>query len=88
MAGVANEFRNAGFPVFGPSKTAAEIEGSKVFMKEVLTSAGVPTAAHRVFSHADAAAQYVRDAKRLLVLHRLHRLASPALSLVWRSCRS
>jgi phosphoribosylamine--glycine ligase len=44
VAGVADELRRAGVAVFGPSKAAARIEGSKSFAKEMLQSAGVPTA--------------------------------------------
>jgi len=45
VAGVADELRRAGVAVFGPSKAAARIEGSKAFAKEVLAAAAVPTAA-------------------------------------------
>jgi phosphoribosylamine---glycine ligase len=45
VAGIADELRRAGVAVFGPSKAAAQIEGSKTFAKEVLAAAGVPTAA-------------------------------------------
>jgi len=45
VAGVADELRHAGVPVFGPSAGAARIEGSKSFAKEIMTAAGVPTAA-------------------------------------------
>jgi phosphoribosylamine---glycine ligase len=44
VAGVADELRHAGVPVFGPSASAARIEGSKTFAKEVMREAGVPTA--------------------------------------------
>jgi len=44
VAGVADELRNAGFIVFGPSKAAALLEGSKAFAKEIMQAAGVPTA--------------------------------------------
>ncbi|MCX5199906.1 phosphoribosylamine--glycine ligase [Streptomyces sp. NBC_00237] len=44
VAGVADAVREAGIPVFGPSKEAAELEGSKAFAKDVMASAGVPTA--------------------------------------------
>jgi phosphoribosylamine--glycine ligase len=44
VAGVADELRSAGFVVFGPSKAAAELEGSKAFAKEIMQAAGVPTA--------------------------------------------
>jgi phosphoribosylamine--glycine ligase len=45
VAGVADELRRNGIPVFGPSAEAARIEGSKTFAKEVLRAAGVPAAA-------------------------------------------
>ena len=44
VAGLADELRHRGIPVFGPSKAAAQIEGSKAFAKDVLDAAGVPTA--------------------------------------------
>ena len=44
VAGVANELRHVGVPVFGPSSGAAAIEGSKTFAKDVMRAAGVPTA--------------------------------------------
>src|SRR5436190_11177569 len=45
VAGVADELRRAGVAVFGPSKAAARIEGSKAFAKEVLEATAVSTAA-------------------------------------------
>ena len=45
VAGVADELRHAGFVVFGPGAAAARIEGSKLFAKDVMRAAGVPTAA-------------------------------------------
>jgi phosphoribosylamine---glycine ligase len=45
VAGVADELRHAGVPVFGPGLEAARIEGSKAFAKDVMRAAGVPTAA-------------------------------------------
>ncbi len=44
VAGVADEIRRGGVPVFGPSAAAAKIEGSKNFAKEVMRAAGVPIA--------------------------------------------
>src|SRR5699024_7185118 len=44
VAGVADELREAGFRVFGPSAAAAQIEGSKQFAKDVMQAAGVKTA--------------------------------------------
>ena len=42
--GVADELRRIGIATFGPSKVAAQLEGSKTFAKEVMSDAGVPTA--------------------------------------------
>jgi len=44
VAGLADELRRRGVPVFGPSAAAARIEGSKTFAKDVMDAAGVPTA--------------------------------------------
>ena len=47
VAGVADDVRNAGIAVFGPSRAAALLEGSKTFSKDVMAAAGVPTAGSR-----------------------------------------
>jgi phosphoribosylamine--glycine ligase len=44
VAGAADAVRAKGIPVFGPSRAAARLEGSKAFAKEVMAAAGVPTA--------------------------------------------
>ncbi|GAA4795936.1 MULTISPECIES: phosphoribosylamine--glycine ligase [Streptomyces] len=44
VAGVADAVRAAGIPCFGPSREAAQLEGSKAFAKDVMAGAGVPTA--------------------------------------------
>jgi len=44
VAGLADHLRHAGIAVFGPSRAAAQIEGSKTFAKDVMRAAGVPTA--------------------------------------------
>ena len=44
VAGLADELRRSGIPVFGPGAQAARIEGSKTFAKEVMAAAGVPAA--------------------------------------------
>lgn len=45
VAGLADVLRSAGITVFGPSRAAAAIEGSKTFAKDVMAAAGIPTAA-------------------------------------------
>ena len=59
-AGIVDRFREAGLPIFGPTRAAAEIETSKAFAKQLMTEAGVPTA--RAEIHTDVAA--ARDAVR------------------------
>jgi phosphoribosylamine--glycine ligase len=58
-AGLADFLRGKGLKVFGPSKDAARIEGSKVFSKELMRHADVPTADFRVFDHPEPARTYV-----------------------------
>src|SRR4051794_3973614 len=55
VAGVADAVRDKGIPVFGPGAEAAQIEGSKSFAKDVMASAGVPTAAAETCLSADEA---------------------------------
>jgi phosphoribosylamine--glycine ligase len=54
VAGLADALRAAGIRCFGPSRAAAELEGSKAFCKEVMAAAGVPTAAYTVVTDPDA----------------------------------
>jgi phosphoribosylamine--glycine ligase len=60
-AGIVDAFQAEKLPVFGPSKAAAQLEGSKVFCKHLLRNADVPTADYRVFSQPDAATRYIED---------------------------
>ena len=54
-AGLVDAFQDAGLRAFGPSRAAAELETSKVFCKNLLRHADVPTADYRVFRDAKAA---------------------------------
>ena len=60
-AGVADDFRAAGFKVFGPSREAARLESSKRFTKEICDAAGVPTAAWARFTEAAPAKVHIRE---------------------------
>ncbi len=66
--GLADTLRERGFSVFGPSKAAAQLEGSKVFMKRFLRRHKIPTADFQVFDDPDRAEDYVRVAARPLVV--------------------
>jgi phosphoribosylamine---glycine ligase len=59
--GLADRLRAAGRLVFGPGAAGARLEGSKAWMKEVLTSAGVPTAAYATFDEVGPAVEYLRS---------------------------
>ena len=59
-AGVADQLRDAGILVFGPSKAAAELEASKAFTKAICDAASAPTAAYGHFTNAEAAKAYVQ----------------------------
>ncbi|MCD0485386.1 phosphoribosylamine--glycine ligase [Streptacidiphilus sp. ASG 303] len=56
VAGVADAVRDRGIPVFGPSREAALLEGSKAFAKDVMAAAGVPTARSYVCTTPEEAA--------------------------------
>jgi phosphoribosylamine--glycine ligase len=60
-AGLTDQLTAEGFKVFGPSKAAAQMEGSKVFSKDVMEAGGVPTAKAGRFTDAKAAKDYVRS---------------------------
>jgi phosphoribosylamine---glycine ligase len=61
VAGLADKCRAAGLKVFGPTAAAAELEGSKGFMKDVVAKAGIPTAWYRRFREIGAAKAFIRD---------------------------
>jgi phosphoribosylamine--glycine ligase len=60
IAGLADDLRKEGIATFGPSAAAARIEGSKAFAKDVMLSAGVPTARYQVFTDSGKALAFVR----------------------------
>lgn len=61
VIGVADALREEGFIVFGPSKAAAAIEGSKAFAKELMMDLKVPTAFAKVFSDPLEAVSYLKE---------------------------
>ena len=68
VAGLADRFAAAGIAVFGPTAAAAQIEGSKIFAKQVMQEAGVPTAAAHTFSSPADAIAFARLSKRSWVV--------------------
>ena len=59
VAGLADDLRAAGIKVFGPSKFAAQLEGSKGFTKDICAKYGIPTAAYGRFKDKAAALAYL-----------------------------
>jgi phosphoribosylamine--glycine ligase len=60
-AGLTDVLEREGLRVFGPSKEAARMEGSKVFAKDVMVAAGVPTAQSSTFTDAAKAIDFIHD---------------------------
>jgi phosphoribosylamine---glycine ligase len=59
VAGVVDALQGAGVPAFGPSATAAELEGSKAFAKELMREAGIPTASHLQLGSREEAMEHL-----------------------------
>ena len=57
--GIVDEFSKAGLKIFGPNKSAANLEASKVFSKELMAKYKVPTASFKVFDSPFAAKKYI-----------------------------
>jgi phosphoribosylamine--glycine ligase/phosphoribosylformylglycinamidine cyclo-ligase len=66
--GVEGFFRDAGIPVFGPSKDAARMEGSKTFSKDFMKKHNIPTAAYENFSDYEQASQYIKSVQHNVVI--------------------
>jgi phosphoribosylamine--glycine ligase len=67
-AGLSDALRDAGYPVFGPSQAAAQLETSKAFMKTICKQAGVATAAHETFVDLTLALTYAETAALPMVI--------------------
>ena len=68
VEGLVDRLQEAGVATFGPSRASARLEGSKIFSKQLMRRAGVPTADFEVFEDPDAADAYIRSAARPLVV--------------------
>lgn len=61
VLGVVDSFQKAGLKIFGPTKSAAQLEGSKAFTKDFLARHHIPTAEYQNFTEIDPALAYIRD---------------------------
>ena len=67
-AGIVDAFQARGLKIFGPTRPAAEIEGSKVFAKSFMREVGIPTASFGTFADYKAACRYVKEHKAPFVI--------------------
>lgn len=62
VLGAVDALHEIGVKCFGPDKKSAIIEGSKIFAKQLMKKYGIPTAKYEVFSDADKALEYIKNA--------------------------
>src|SRR5204863_4323993 len=67
-AGIVDAFREAGLRIFGPTRTAAQLESSKEFAKKFMVRHGIPTARHAAFDSAADAKAYVEKQGATIVV--------------------
>ncbi|OGX27404.1 MAG: phosphoribosylamine--glycine ligase [Omnitrophica WOR_2 bacterium RIFCSPHIGHO2_01_FULL_48_9] len=68
VAGIVNDFEKAKLRIFGPSREAAQLEGSKVFAKEFMHRRNIPTAVFKVFEDLSEAKKFLQQAQFPLVV--------------------
>jgi len=66
--GIVDLFEKEGLKIFGPTKEAARLEGSKIFAKNIMQEAGIPTAEFSTFSDPENAKKYIREKNCPLVV--------------------
>ena len=75
-AGIVDAFGEAKLRVFGPTKAAAELEASKVFCKDLLRSADVPSGEYQTFHDAASAVKYLEDREDVPIVVKADGLAA------------
>jgi len=68
VGGIVNLFEEEGLKIFGPTKEAAQLEGSKVFAKEFMRHCNIPTAAFETFRDINQAKDFLQQAQYPLVV--------------------
>ena len=76
VAGIVDEFTAAGLRIFGPTKRAAQLEGSKSYCKQILHRGDVPTAMFREFRSAARAREYLEAREDVPVVVKADGLAA------------
>jgi len=75
-AGIVDAFQEAGLRTFGPNRAAAELEASKVFCKDLLRDADVPSAEYQVFDNPDEATKFLKDRENVPIVVKADGLAA------------
>ena len=68
VLGIVDVFQSAGLACFGPSKMAAQLEGSKSFTKDFLVRNNIPTAKYQVFTDLEPALNYLKEVNFPIVI--------------------
>lgn len=68
VMGIVDRFEEKGLRIFGPNASAAELEGSKAFSKDIMKKYDLPTAEYKTFNSADQAAEYIKKKNCPLVV--------------------
>ncbi|WP_129045070.1 phosphoribosylamine--glycine ligase [Companilactobacillus metriopterae] len=76
VAGIVDYFRERGLKIFGPTKEAAKIEGSKIFSKKLMIENDIPTASYEEFTDYDLATEYVKNIESYPIVIKADGLAS------------
>jgi len=61
VMGIVDDFQDEGLTIFGPSKLASQLEGSKAFSKDFMHRNNIPTAFYKVFTESNLAIKYVKE---------------------------
>ena len=67
-AGIVDLFEGEGLRIFGPSKSAARLESSKIFAKELMRTNGIPTARAAIFQEQEAAVAFLKESRFPIVI--------------------
>jgi len=76
VEGIVDYLEGKGIPVFGPSKAAARLEGSKLFAKRIMNKYGVPTGGYREFTGRDRLIEYIHQNRSYPIVVKLDGLAA------------
>ena len=68
VSGLVDELTAAGIKAFGPCKAAAQLEGSKIFAKDLMKKYGIPTATYEIFDNVTKACRYIKAAGAPIVV--------------------